>query len=71
MLPAITSPDAAFHGVLMNLDAEWTTSYRVLVLCRNICMSSVQYGLKLPKDGVFSFADRDTLAAEAERLEAL
>lgn len=55
----------------MNLDAEWTTSYRVLVLCRNICMSSVQYGLKLPKDGVFSFADRDTLAAEAERLEAL
>jgi hypothetical protein len=32
-------------------------------------MSSIQYGLKLPKDGVFGEEDRDTLAAEVGRLE--
>lgn len=32
-------------------------------------MKSIQYGLKLPRDGIFGYEDRDTLAAEAERLE--
>jgi len=39
------------------------------MIFRGVCMKSIQYGLKLPRDGIFGYEDRDTLAAEAERLE--